>query len=133
MTVPDVQQLEGGIIEFAASGVIRVIADGEREALSPERFDTHTTFRVARGREVEFKAKYDQLSRQLSQYYWLSFPSAGIIIMGILLFTPGECRSCKRSINRLKLHDGHLCPDCDKSKKGDVKASADNTAKESVK
>jgi len=133
LTVPDSPQIEGAVISFAAAGVLKTVPRGEREPVGRESFDSYTMFRVARDSEVKFRNDYEKLSGNLGRLHWLSWPTAGLVFIGIFFCTPSECKSCKKRINVVRLYDGHLCPQCFNAKKGDSKASEDKTASQNGK
>jgi len=111
-TIPDDPQLEGAIIEVVTSGTLNILPQSHPDAFASQDYTSSTTFRVATDKEAQLASEYAQISGNISNVGWLSWPSFVAIIAGIIFGTPGACKKCLRKVNRMKLFDGHLCREC---------------------
>ena len=111
-TIPDDPRLDGAIIKVATSGTLNILPQSHPDAFSSEDYTASTRFRVATEKEVQFASEYSQISDNISNVGWLSWPSLVAVIAGIILGTPGACKKCLKKVNRMKIFDGHLCREC---------------------
>jgi hypothetical protein len=111
-TLPDDPTLRGAVIGMVLSGDLWLIPQGSKEPTSTRHFDAEMHFRVARDEEADFQESYDTLSATLYRYNWLSFLTAGLVILAIIFLSPWVCIFCGGPVLGVKFKNVSVCRKC---------------------